>query len=917
MTNPVRALAIRLERLERNQRAAASTAQLGNSSFGAGAVQQYGPDGQLVQIIGDQPDGTHTQTSVNGPIPPAPSKPHVVSSSGIASVSWDGQFVGGAVAPLDLARIDVYLIEDAGDDPLLTPPVASILSQGWGDLKLPLTAGDYYVVFASWTQSGKYALSQLSDPILVSPSSTSDGVPPAASPACILDNFAVGGLRANLTPILDTDATTKYRLYASLTSPVTTSDFVVGTTSGTSLTFNGIDGVKLSTEYPVYAAWLAYDADGDAVAGLGIEGTNTPRKADIDELNVDQLNANIIETWSLIAASIQTDIALVSGKIIVGDKTGSHIEIDPAVGLTLFGSMGTDVITRLDMTDAQLSEFTGKINASQLSVMNGLELQSLLSKIMNNARLTIIDVVGSPDDSVPTMSYSANSRPWLAVPVGYIETGIWWDGTLWWQLCYNAGLNRSIVRKINSAGVQSGATITLYNGTFAGDNLFSKSRGIVKIGSTLYSMRYVPTEEWWVITSYSSTDGSTSFSGHLAAIGSTTLQPTLGYDGTNLLVASLDYDLRLFDTPGLECGVALYNPSTYSLNDWYTITAPGDVLSDNGARYVGIGIHDYASSRVVVAGASKVLAFTTSGHSLVPDTDFPQWSLDSSSAAVGWDGDNFFSVNNTNIATRYSNFMTTDPDDRRFFAAFSWEDGADETTLSAKAWIDVPDRRWLNVGVPNPGPGTTSTRIYLHQSYAYPSNSVMEYQASTSGNSAQFETVLPSGIYPNTVSDFLSGTPGEIRSANDVFHVDGKGDGWWYGMSQPHARRKLSVARVLADSTITKVLGFSSVGEDDTRIAYSAGDWTVSEAGVYLMAGVAAYDVNSSGLRTLYIYIDGVAEQSVNFRPDSSGPLRAPINLTMRLAPGAVVSFMAYQSSGGNLNLTTDYTRFSITRQSA
>ncbi|MFD8777515.1 beta strand repeat-containing protein [Streptomyces sp. NPDC059916] len=64
--------------------------------------------GSLRTIVGLQGDGTTGVQNVNGPPPPQPSAPIVASVLGGVTVSWDGQFAGGAVIPMDWSRVEVH-----------------------------------------------------------------------------------------------------------------------------------------------------------------------------------------------------------------------------------------------------------------------------------------------------------------------------------------------------------------------------------------------------------------------------------------------------------------------------------------------------------------------------------------------------------------------------------------------------------------------------------------------------------------------------------------------------------------------------------------------------------------------------------------------------------------------------------------
>ncbi len=163
----VRNLARQLVEIQQAQRQSASTPQLGTSSIEDGKIEEYDINGQLKQIIGKQRDGTNTTVQVNGPTPPAPTAPVVATDLLSMEVAWSGLWFDDVVAPLDFLRVDVHLLPDAETDPLTTRSTATIASQGWGSVSLPVAPGTYHVALVAWTTSGKYAVSELTGPVVV------------------------------------------------------------------------------------------------------------------------------------------------------------------------------------------------------------------------------------------------------------------------------------------------------------------------------------------------------------------------------------------------------------------------------------------------------------------------------------------------------------------------------------------------------------------------------------------------------------------------------------------------------------------------------------------------------------------------------------------------------------------------------
>ena len=91
----------RLTKMERS-------ARLSHAAIDNTAVEVRDGDGGLRGLLGVQADGTTAVNIVNGPPPPQPSAPVVVSDLGGVTVTWDGTMADGSVLPLDWARVEVH-----------------------------------------------------------------------------------------------------------------------------------------------------------------------------------------------------------------------------------------------------------------------------------------------------------------------------------------------------------------------------------------------------------------------------------------------------------------------------------------------------------------------------------------------------------------------------------------------------------------------------------------------------------------------------------------------------------------------------------------------------------------------------------------------------------------------------------------
>jgi hypothetical protein len=102
LTTEVARLRQELKEIKRGQRYAHG------GSIEDSALEVKDGAGSLRAIVGVQSDGTTAVNIVNGPPPPSPSAPILGSVLGGVTVSWNGGFVDGVVAPLDWQRVEVH-----------------------------------------------------------------------------------------------------------------------------------------------------------------------------------------------------------------------------------------------------------------------------------------------------------------------------------------------------------------------------------------------------------------------------------------------------------------------------------------------------------------------------------------------------------------------------------------------------------------------------------------------------------------------------------------------------------------------------------------------------------------------------------------------------------------------------------------
>lgn len=130
--------------LDRLQRAA----RLGYASLDDTAIEVRDGNGSLRGIVGQQGDGTTAVNIVNGGPPPAPATPTAAPALGGISAGWDGAFSGGAVIPLDWARVEVHASPTTGFTPGADTLKATIETAQGGIVYIPSTVPLYVKLLA-------------------------------------------------------------------------------------------------------------------------------------------------------------------------------------------------------------------------------------------------------------------------------------------------------------------------------------------------------------------------------------------------------------------------------------------------------------------------------------------------------------------------------------------------------------------------------------------------------------------------------------------------------------------------------------------------------------------------------------------------------------------------------------------------
>lgn len=923
MTTPLQRLAYRLERIEKNQRAASSTPQLGTSSIeNDGTLREYAYDGTLLQEIGKQVDGTHTTAQFNGPIPPAPTKPVVSSIAGAAQANWDGNFVGGAMAPFDFARIDVHLIANSTDDPLLVPPSTSIIAQSWANVALPQAPGDYYVVFITWTTSGKYAISEVSNAITVSPPPTSDGAAPTVAPVLAAEPFAIGQVEFSWPAIANGADKPTYDLWVSTTTPVVkNATTYAGFTDGNTFKVGRVEGADIPTTTPtlVYGVVAARDAD----PGTGPdsnEASATARSADgyITALFIAALE---IEANQIKAGTFTADLGVV-GKLLIGNRN----EIN--------GEDGSIVIYAPDLDSEgnkvplielrpEGSTFRGRVIADDVSVMDGLVLQGIMSQIAAGGGMTIMAGVADPTQtpSLAATVQTVSSAIFPAPPAGHLHRG-WCDHPTAGKISRLLWESSPSVIKVQTINIATGtvdSTLTLGQVPSIGENAVSAlayyggsyfsvvqdwNQEAFGPGNGLYDMHYLVR---WNATTGAYQDISTDFQATANTDRSATYATLgIGYDTFPRIIMQLraapdNPNMIEFDDPG-------------NLATMVTVEMPVEklVYIGRGSYDVGVGqyIGGHAASTSVLTSYDNFITLQPLGAGPTPRY---QWSVPAG-AEVHWhDTENVFYAISGNALYRYSGYYPAASEKAYVTYAHT---GSGLTTLDSPAEsVAIPARRFLSVSLPGYPVGVTSADVFMGLGSTLPIDANLKKRAETLTTVRTMfvnPAVAGGAATPPAANTFGPGGSGWLKTAlgDVVINGDGTGDWPYLSAKNPLAATWLLTADTsIANSTTTVASALtlnaarSNVKLDATYLTLASGVFTVVKAGTYRIIMRAKWDKSATGNRYLFSYFDGTNQDETSAPGKNEFETCVVEYPFITLTAGQTFGMRVRQNSGAALNL--------------
>lgn len=556
----------------------------------------------------------------------------------------------------------------------------------------------------------------------VPPGALTDGIPPAASPTPVVEQFAIGGIRWSVTPAANADPV-RFRVYADTVDPPTIdSDHLVADTGSLSGTFAAIDGVALlpadptAAPDPIYVAVIEYDADGDGPVSATSSPPVVPRRAGVSEIGADYIYGGAIEANQIQAGTFLADLAMIA-KLAVG----RYIDIDGTnSSITIYADEAhTQPLVQLR---PEGSVFRGQVIADDVSVLNGLILQGTASHIAPSAGMTLDNVIQDPGVA-PTLAMTASTQALPAPPAGYTQRGICWDATLdggsggWLRLitktAYATGTSK--VQRIYGSPLTVQSEVTLSGGSedFA--------HTIVKVGSNYFTMGPNYPEGGTDFYIYKWTTAGAVVAKSTDTFSLTNGYPALGTDGTDVLVGhSADGDLLVTE----------YSPSTLAPGGAYYYA--GSVIP-GALGFIGRGSFDFGADRFVagtVAGGVYVFSESVGTLTEVTAKAFTAFPF------LGWNGINFHGAPSGAgaVLEKYSSYYPS-------ASQAAYVSYADTDTGSSKHTKDSPlygtlltARRYVQASLPPAPTGAATPRVYMGLDTAPPADTALLKRAETVTN---------------------------------------------------------------------------------------------------------------------------------------------------------------------------------------
>lgn len=815
----LRTLAEQLAQLDKRVKAVGSGRQLAHSSIEAGAVQAYDSDGQQVMRIGLQWDGTYAPTVTNGPTPPTPAGLLVNDATEAVIVTWEGAFVGGAVAPMDFLRVDIHIGATSDFLPTYTNRYGSFSSPTGGTLGIHLPYGTYWVKLVCWTLAGVPSLA--SDgvegdawPVDVS----SDGFPPASSP----DPEVLAGIKemyVRWTAITNADPVW-YDIHVSTTLGFTPdSTTKVGETQSSAFTITTLPGDpppdgeddprELMYDTTYYVRIVARDQDGSAAPSLQAVGY-------VFRVTGVNLAADSVTSAAIQAGTITGD-KFAATVILAGTfktaEAGQRIETGIA-GIQGYKSDGSLMIN-FPTTSGQTALIDAEIIARGITVTNGMVLRAT-STIEPDSKVQLQRGISAPI-SAPQMATTYTTRrpdtssltpAQTTGPLGTFNLIPTEVSCIEWKSASDVW----VIHQIRPGGTRAwffdydGNPTPWSGGAYFADYVNWEIWSVIELTTStapkngVYRIsRWIPTD-----TYYLQCPQGGGFNRYSRQNG--VAPPAVGHNGTDVYVAevisSTQLNIRYF-TPNGD-GNNLSAPiATYTSAAGFTANRPlSTVFYHAGAFDTGSGTARYLVAERGYATKNKLVYTSGSGAGSIHPGGVAAGGSSWSSANI--DAETF------EAATANPRCVAWMPEDAAFWtyggdgflyehtstfwdpvvtSSLVWAQqtlmdtnatgGTHETTPGPIKSFPWPRRSKIAFSLPPIPTGgvddPNAIGVYVGRGATQPANSAMWRAAAIASTTTVISALPTSGSNPPTVSTFVNTNPGKMTNDDSTLVISGAG----------------------------------------------------------------------------------------------------------------------------------------------
>lgn len=309
-TRKIVSLVTDLEQRMRRAEAGLRAAQLGNASIQGAGLNVYDTTGVVRTVIGRQPDGSYTATSVNNPNPPpVPSSPIVVPNLASLVVRHTGETASGEGWPADLDHLNIYYTEAQNPDDW--KPGGS-LGTGWPEeLPIaPLEYTSYLVAVTAVNHSGK---------------ESEKSVPVSGDPRQVVSNDLIADITSDL--VLSANAVNEAAIQA-------------GAVTATKIADNSIESPKIVAGAVLSVHILADQIDSSKLTAQAVTARELAALAvTAGKIDVNAVTVGTIAAGAVTAIKLEANLVLAS-RIIAGTSSGNRVELHPTLGVLAFKDNG-------------------------------------------------------------------------------------------------------------------------------------------------------------------------------------------------------------------------------------------------------------------------------------------------------------------------------------------------------------------------------------------------------------------------------------------------------------------------------------------------------------------------------------------------------------------------------------------------